>query len=61
MVRNQNSPIGNRIRELRKDAGLTVKELSEKTGLSASALSNYEYGFREPDSKAMAPWNAFFM
>lgn len=36
--------IGNRVNELRKEAGLTLKELGEKTGLSQGYLSKFERG-----------------
>lgn len=38
--------IGRRIRELRKKKGLLQEELARKSGLSASALSNFEQGRR---------------
>lgn len=41
--------IGNRIKEVRKAAGLTIKELAEKTGkLSAARIGNWEQGTRSP-------------
>lgn len=39
----------NRIRELRKDSALTLKELANKIGVAESTLSLYETGGREPD------------
>lgn len=45
---------------LRKQHGLTVKRLSEETGLSASALANYEYGFREPNARAVVALEQYF-
>lgn len=47
--------IGKRIRAARKQAGLTLQELSDRTGkvLSASRLSNYEQGLREPDPQSL--------
>lgn len=41
----------NRIKELRKNKGVTVKELSEIIGISQSMLSNYENGNSEPRDK----------
>ncbi|MGO5333368.1 helix-turn-helix domain-containing protein [Enterococcus cecorum] len=38
----------NRIKELRKNKGVTVKELSEIIGISQSMLSNYENGNSKP-------------
>lgn len=41
---------GNRLRNLRKEeATLTIKEFSEKIGVSASTIDMYEKGEREPD------------
>lgn len=37
----------------RKQAGLSQKELSEKTGLSRSAIGMYESGRREPDFETL--------
>ncbi|SFL61925.1 Helix-turn-helix [[Clostridium] innocuum] len=52
--------IANRIKELRKEKGLTQKQLSEVTGLGYKAIANYEIGFREPNSKAMAALEDYF-
>ncbi len=60
MKRDKSTVIGRNIKELREERGLTVKELSTKTGLSASALSNYEYGFRVPNFNAMVTLERFF-
>ncbi|WP_162257644.1 helix-turn-helix domain-containing protein, partial [Ligilactobacillus equi] len=38
----------NRIKELRKKKGLTLKQLSEKVGISNPTLSRYEKGTRNP-------------
>lgn len=41
--------IGNRITQARKQAGITIKELAERTGsLSAARISNWEQGTRSP-------------
>jgi transcriptional regulator with XRE-family HTH domain len=37
---------GNRIREIRKAAGLTQAELGERTGFGQDSISNYENGRR---------------
>lgn len=37
-----------RLRELRTQAGLTQKELSELSGLGISTIRQFEYGLREP-------------
>lgn len=40
--------IGERLRTLRKEAGLTQKELGEKLGVSASMVGQYETNIRKP-------------
>lgn len=40
--------IGERLRALRKEAGLTQKELGEKLGVSASMIGQYETNLRNP-------------
>ena len=39
-----NSEVGRRIRERRKDRGLTLKQLANRTGLSVSLISQIELG-----------------
>ncbi len=36
------------LREIRKEYGMTMKELADKIGVSESAISQYENGKREP-------------
>ena len=38
--------VGNRLQELRKNAGYTQEQLAEKVNISSNALSNYETGIR---------------
>lgn len=40
--------IGERLSALRKEKKLTLRELSEKVGITAAALSSYEKGQKEP-------------
>lgn len=40
--------VGERIRSLRKSAGLTQKELGQKLGVSASMIGQYETNLRNP-------------
>ena len=40
--------IGERIKEARKAAGLTQKELGERLGVSDSSIAQYESGLRNP-------------
>lgn len=37
----------NRLRELRKESGLSQKAVAEQIGISDSAYQNYEYGQRD--------------
>ena len=57
---NKKSAMGQRIQELRKDAGLTQEQLAQRIGVSMAAVRNYENGLREPNSKAMAALERFF-
>lgn len=40
--------LGARLREVRVSAGVTLEQVAERTGLSASSLSDYELGTTEP-------------
>ena len=51
---NSKDMIALRIKFLRKEQGLTQKELSNITGISLKSIINYENKVREPNSKAMA-------
>ncbi len=48
-----NKNVGNKIRELRKNAGMTQSELADRLGISPSAVGMYEQGRREPDSNML--------
>lgn len=43
-----NETRGERIKQIRKELGLTMKEFGEKIGAGATAVSNYEVGYRRP-------------
>jgi len=45
--------LGSRIRDHRRNRGLTLIELSQKTGLSASYLSRIERGVTSPSLKSL--------
>jgi transcriptional regulator with XRE-family HTH domain len=45
--------VGTRLRELRDGRGLTLRELSAETGLSATLLSQIERGVTEPSLKSL--------
>lgn len=44
--------IGKRLREMRKEKGKTILEVSDETGIGATALGNYENGIRIPRDRA---------
>ncbi|NLW13111.1 MAG: helix-turn-helix transcriptional regulator [Trueperella sp.] len=47
--------LGPRLRKLRMDHGLTLDELSERTGLPTSTLSRLETGSRKPSLEQLLP------
>ena len=51
----------NRIRELRKQKGLTQKELAKQLLIADSTLSYWEMGKYEPDCKALRELSEFFL
>ncbi|MBQ7504728.1 MAG: LexA family transcriptional regulator [Ruminococcus sp.] len=53
-------PIGAKLKELRKEKGITQQELAIQTGLSKSAIINYENDLREPNAKAMRALENYF-
>lgn len=51
---NWKAEIGRRIREVRRERGLTLEELAKKTRtLSFSRISNYEQGYRKASEDAI--------
>lgn len=54
------SAFKNVLRGLRKDNGLTQKELAGAIGLSYSTISMYERGDREPDFKTLEAFSDYF-
>lgn len=51
---------GDRLRELRKEKGLSIVELSKATGLTRQAISNYETGIRMPRPEPLEILTDFF-
>ena len=49
-----------KLRRLRKEAGLTQAELAEKLGLSRSSVSSYEIGLFVPDIESLAAAADYF-
>lgn len=52
--------MGNRIRELRKERHMTMKQLGEKLGLAESTVSQYETGKRSPDNETLLKLGEIF-
>lgn len=50
----------NRIREIRKERGLTMKELGMAIGLAESTISQYETGKRQPDNETLLKLGKYF-
>ena len=49
-----------KLREIRKLAGLTMKELGDRIGCSESAISQYETGKRHPDYETLLKISDYF-
>lgn len=47
-VMYKNMELNERLRELRREKGLTLKQVSCALQLTLNAYANYEYGIREP-------------
>ena len=52
--------MGNRIRELRKAKGITLKQLGEELGVAESTVSHYETGRRQLDNETLVRLAEFF-
>lgn len=52
--------IGERLKQLRKERGLTQKQLAKELGISASTIGMYEQGRREPDHRLLSKICRFF-
>lgn len=50
----------NRIRDLRKAAGMTMKQLGAIIGVAESTVSQYETGKREPDFETLLMLGEYF-
>jgi transcriptional regulator with XRE-family HTH domain len=51
---------GERLRQLRKNRGLEVKDLSEKLSLAPTTIYGYESGSRGPDVETLKAISLFF-
>ena len=52
--------IGNKIKQLRQERGLTQNELAKALGVSAAAIGNYEQGIRFPSAALVSKIADFF-
>ena len=52
--------VGDNIRHLRKDLGLTQKELGDEVGLTQGQISDYERGRRTPSLHSLDKLLMFF-
>ena len=52
--------MANRIRELRKQRGITMKQLGEVVDLAESTISQYETGKRQPDNETLLKISEYF-
>lgn len=52
--------IGDRMKSLRIEKGLTQGELARQLNLSVTAISHYEGGSREPNSNIIILYSKFF-
>lgn len=52
--------IGDRMKSLRIERGLTQAELAKQLNLSITAISHYEGGLREPNSNIIISYSKFF-
>lgn len=49
-----------RLKGLRAEKGITLIQLSQQTGISKSALSNYELGVQIPSAQVIVILSKFF-
>lgn len=52
--------MSNRIRELRKKAKITMKELGKQVGAAEGTISHYETGKRQPDIEMLSKLANYF-
>ena len=57
---NKSMKFAERIKELRKERGLSQMELSKATGLSQSAIAKWELEKTEPTASALMVLSRFF-
>ncbi|MDE6059130.1 MAG: helix-turn-helix domain-containing protein [Clostridia bacterium] len=52
--------LGQKLKDLRLEKGLTQAEVSKKLGLTRTAIANYELGIREPSLEILKKICKFF-
>ena len=55
-----NTALGYTIKELRKEKGISQRELAEAIGMRANAINNYENGYRTPDANTVLQLARYF-
>ncbi|WP_326831230.1 helix-turn-helix transcriptional regulator [Anaerococcus porci] len=60
VIEKVNKRLGNKLRRLRENNGKTQKSLSELFGISVSAISMYETGYRVPSDDIKKKYAAYF-
>ena len=51
---------GERLKELRLEKGVSLKEVGDAVGVTLNTISNYERGVREPDFEILRALCRFF-
>lgn len=60
MCKNSYMKFNERLKELRLEQGLTLKQVADSLQLTVSAYSNYEQGIREPSIEVVKKICVFF-
>lgn len=56
----KNTIVGNRIRELREEAGLSMQQLAKEIGVSDAAVCKWENGLSEPKASYIIKLSEYF-
>lgn len=60
VIEKVSTKVGNKLRKLRVEKSMTQQELADTLGLSVSAISSYEIGWRVPSDKVKKQYSLFF-
>lgn len=52
--------LGNRLKELRVERGISQKNIASELGISVSCYAGYEQGYRNPDLETLVELADFF-